>query len=415
MLVAGATLSLLVPIATQASNVVDVQEMSSYVRRSKKKSSKLDSKTFINQVSDDTANLEVQQKQLQAGSFTDTTTMDGKVVAWIGSVDGGNEVGGSESTSIGYTYTMNLNTSFSGDDNLYVRLKTGDNGDQWDNKATYHIATKDNAGQFKVDKMWYTLPIGDKFTAFAGPRIENYYMYITPSVYKPGALKSFKLGGNSNFGASTDMGFGLKYEADNGFGLATNIVDKGLDQNEGFLAPDNQTKWDTQVAYTKDRWHLSGTLSKARNWSSHSYNATTLGKQVARDSTGYALRTYWIPEEYGSTVPDVTLGYDLKSYGGVVNDGDTTEASSYMFGLTWKDIIQADDRIGFAVTQPLLATEVQGGGETNEGNPHVWELYYSFRPNDSMEITPAIFGGNDLLDKEDDDILGLLVTSTLKF
>ena len=43
----------------------------------------------------------------------------------------------------------------------------------------------------------YTFPIGDNFTGTVGPLIENYYMLAaTPSVYKPGALKAFKLGGH---------------------------------------------------------------------------------------------------------------------------------------------------------------------------------------------------------------------------
>ena len=421
MLVAGAFLSLLAPISAQASNIVDIDEMSIYATRSKKKS-RLDNKTFINQVSENTANfkgdmdsLKVKQNEFEAGSFSETTTLDGKAVMWIGSIDGGDEIGGSESTQTGYTYTMNLNTSFTGDDNLYARLKAGENGTQWKNKATYHIETKDTTDALKLDKLWYTFPVGDKITAFVGPRIENYYMYITPSIYKPGALKSFKLGGNSNFGASTDVGAGFKFELDNGFGFASNVVDKGADGADGVFAPGNVVKWDTQLAYTTDRWHISGTLSNARNWTSHSYNATTMGAQAARDSIGTALRAYWIPEESGTIVPEISFGYDTKSYGGVFLDGNTTEADSYMLGLTWKDIIQADDRIGFAFTQPLAATEVQGGGPTGEVDPQVWEVYYSFRPNDSMEITPAIFGGNDVLADNDDDLFGLLLTSKFKF
>ncbi len=421
MLVAGATLSLLAPIAAQASDIVNIEEMNSYSRSKKKKTPKFDHKTFANDVSDvanikgDINGLEVQQNQFEAGTFSDTTTMGGTAVMWVGSIDGGDEIGESESTSTGYTYKWDLNTSFSGDDNLYVRLKTGEQGDIWKNKYTYHIETKDNSDLLEVDKMWYTLPIGDKITAFVGPRIENYYMYITPSIYKPGALKSFKLGGNSNFGASTDVGYGVKYELDNGIGFATNVVDKGADEGNGWFAPGNAIKWDSQIAYTTDRWHVSGTLSNARNWSAHEYNATTMGRQVARDSIGYALRAYWMPEETGTTVPEVTVGYDTKSYGGVFAAGDTTEADSYMFGFTWKDMFQADDRIGFAYTQPLSATEVQGGGPTGEVGANVWEAYYSFRPNDSMEITPAIFGGNDIANSEDDDIFGLLLTSKFKF
>ena len=86
MLVAGASLSLIAPIAAQASDVVNLEEMNSYAR-SQKKSSRLDSKTFINEVSEDIANLkgrvdglEVKQNEFEAGGFSDTTTLDGKAV-----------------------------------------------------------------------------------------------------------------------------------------------------------------------------------------------------------------------------------------------------------------------------------------------------------------------------------------------
>ena len=421
MLVAGAALSLIAPIAAQASDVVNLEEINSYARSTKKRSSRLDNKTFINEVSDDIANLktrfdglEARQNNFEAGGFSDTTTLDSKAVFTVGSMDADDNAFTGEVLAE-YMYQMNLNTSFNGDDNLYMRLKAGENGTQWKNKVTYHIQTKDTSDQFSLDKIWYTLPIGDRFTAYAGGKIENYYMYITPSIYKPGALKSFKLGGNSNFGASTDIGYGFKYELDNGFGIASNIVDKGADENEGIFAPGSAVKWDTQLAYTADKWHVSGFMSKARNWSSHSYNATQLGAQAPRDSVGYALRAYWMPEEYGTNIPEVSLGYDTKNYSGRTVAGQTTKANSYMIGLTWKDIFQADDKIGFAFTQPLAATEVLGDGPTGEVDPQIWEAYYSFRPNDSMEITPAIFVGNDVYSDSDDDLMGLVVTSSFKF
>ena len=56
MLVAGATVSLIAPIAAQASDIVNIEEMNSYTR-SQTKSSRIDSKTFINEVSEDIANL----------------------------------------------------------------------------------------------------------------------------------------------------------------------------------------------------------------------------------------------------------------------------------------------------------------------------------------------------------------------
>ena len=433
MLVAGASLSMLAPVAAQASDVVNLEEMNSY-SRSRTKTSRFDSNTFINDVSEDIANLkgrvdglEARQNNFEAGSFTDTTTMDGKAVMWIGGVDGGDNLGGNETVGTGYSYTMNLNSSFTGDDNLYVRLKGGEYAKQWGIKETYHIETKGTTDQFKVDKMWYTFPIGGSVTAFAGPRIENYYMYITPSIYKPGALKSMKLGGNSNFGASTDTGFGFKFETENGFGIASNIVSKGSDGYSskgitatGLLGKDDISKWDTQVAYTTDRWHISATLSDSQNWTSQSYNATAAGAEVGSrttsdgDATGYAFRGYWMPEESGTAVPEISVGYDIKS-ADTPNAGAGKEADSYFVGLTWKDMFQADDRIGVAITQPLKQTECNGTCSTAEVDPLVWEAYYAFKPNDSMEVRPAIFGGTDVEDSTEDDIFGAVLTTTFKF
>ena len=429
MLVAGASLSLLAPVASQASDIVNLEEMNSYAR-SQAKSSRLDSKTFINEVSEDIAilkgrvdGLETQQNEFEAGTFSDTTTMDGKAIFFIGGIDGVSDIDDNEDGSLadepsealqtGYSFTMNLNTSFSGDDNLYVRLKGGEAGEAWKVKpATYHTATKDTDDEFRVDKIWYSFPLGDNTTAFIGPRIENYYMYVTPSIYKPGALKAFKLGGNSNFGASTDTGFGLKYEADNGFAIASNVVDKNGDST-GFFQDDGVSKWDTQVAYTQSRYHLSLTYSNAQNWTSQIYNATALGENTASDSSGYAFRAYWMPEETGSIVPEISVGYDVKEFENGAA-GDVSEADSYMVGLTWKDTIQPDDRIGFAVTQPLKANSLVGGGATNEVDPLLWELYYSWKQNDSMTITPAIFGGSDSFE-EGDDTFGAVVTTAFKF
>ena len=237
-------------------------------------------------------------------------------------------------------------------------------------------------------------------------------MYITPSVYKPGALKAFKLGGNSNFGASTDVGFGFKYETDGGFGVASNIVDKQAD-GTGLLGKSSVSKWDTQIAYTTDQWHVSATLSEADNWTSQSYNATNLAKVTAADSTGYALRAYWMPQESGTATPEISIGYDTKSFEGGAT-GSAKEADSYMVGLTWKDMFRADDRIGIAATQPLKVTEVVGGGAVTDVDPFLWEAYYSFKPNDSMSVTPAIFGGSDVT-AAGEDLFGAVLTTTFKF
>ena len=111
MLVAGASLSLLAPVAAQASDVVNLEEMNSY-SRSKTIPSRLDSKTFINEVSEDIANLkgrvdglEVKQIEYEAGVFSDTTTLDGKAVFGLMATDHSEtKVDGTDSLAAAYQY-----------------------------------------------------------------------------------------------------------------------------------------------------------------------------------------------------------------------------------------------------------------------------------------------------------------------
>jgi len=435
MLVAGATLSLLVPMAAQASDAVNLEEMNSY-SRSKSKPKKFDSKTFINIVNDDTANLqdvlEVNHSKFEAGTFSNTTTLDGKVVFAIGAVDGANELtdaadGTNEKLQTPFVYQMNLNTSFTGDDNLYVRLKGGDGWDgAFDQKpGTYHIEAKDtDEGTadtlFKVDKIWYTFPIGEKITATFGPLIENYYMLAaTPSVYKPGALKAFKLGGHgAAFGASTSTGVGLKYVADNGFAVSTTANSKKAETTSGWFTEEDQNKINTQVAYTGDNYHISATHSRQKGWNSWSYFSTNDLKSGV-DSTdvnsdSVALRAWWRPEETGIGFPSISVGYDFIHFTGGDRD-DVDKGEGYFVGLNWADMFQAEDRIGLAVGQPMKATEAATGATLSEVDPFLWELYYSFRPNDSIEVTPAVFGGSDINADAADDIFGAVVTTKFKF
>ena len=432
MLVATAALGLIAPVATQASDVINLDGMNDY-SRSKKSSKRIDSKTFINDVNEDIAilkgridGLEAKQNNFEASSFSDTTTFDGKAVFVIGAVDGNDEQNDSgeysnmhQKVGSAYVYQMNLNTSFTGDDNLYVRLKTGDGWDGiFDAKpGSYHIEAKDNGDTLKVDKIWYTFPIGDKVTATYGPKIENYYMLAaTPSVYKPGVLKAFKLGGHSSaFGASTSTGFGLKYLADNGFAVSTTVNSKKAADGKGLLTVEDQNKINTQVAYTADNYHLSATYSMQRGWDSWAYYSTLDMHDKASSGTAdaVALRAWWRPNETGTATPSVSVGYDTINF---TDHGlGIDQGSGFMVGLNWADMIQADDKIGIAIGQPMKATSAETGSTLSDVDPFLWEAYYSFRPNDNIEVTPAIFGGTDVLEDTEDDLFGVALTTTFKF
>ena len=66
-----------------------------------------------------------------------------------------------------------------------------------------------------------------------------------------------------------------------------------------------------------------------------------------------------MPEESGTALPEISVGYDTKTEDSP-STGAAKDADSYFVGLTWKDMFQADDRIGLAFTQPLKVTECNG-------------------------------------------------------
>ena len=428
MLVAGASLSLITPLVAQASDI-NIEEMNSYSRSRKSSKKQFDSKTFSNELAnanEKADGIEARQNNFEAGSFSSTTTMDGKAVFAVGGVDGGDTIGGSEALSFAYVYKMNLNTSFTGDDNLYVRLSAGDWGSNFTKKpGNYHIEAKNTGNDLKLDKIWYTFPLGDNATVWVGPAIENYYMMAaTPSIYKPGVLKAFKLGGNGAvFGASTDGGAGLKYEfGDSGFAMSTNYVGKGSLSSSGILTDGDKSKIDTMIAFTKPQYHASVTYSKQHaGWDAHEYYSTELihgnvGSSTklgsAANADAYALRAYWRPEDSGTAMPEISVGYDSISFDN--HPLNVSEGSGYFVGLGWQDMIQADDRIGIALGQPVKATQVSSG-TLSEVEPFLWEAYYSFKPNDSITITPAVWGGTDVESSTDQDIFGAMLTTVFKF
>jgi hypothetical protein len=418
MLVATASLGLIAPIAAQASDVINLKGMNDYNRSKKSSSTRFDSKTFVNEVNEDIAilkgrvdGLEAQQNNFEAGSFSDTTTLDGKAVFSLGMADTDDDALTGKIQG-NYTYQMNLNSSFTGDDNLYVRIKSGNHSGYSTTKGeynTYLSAGNGNADVLKVDKIWYSTPVGENNTVFIGPKVENYYMHATtPSIYKP-VLKAFALGGNAAaYGASTSPGAGWKYVADNGFAVSSNFTTKSGNTSSGMLTDEGATSWATQVGYTKPRYSVSAIINQKYNgWQDTSYFTSDDGALRPGDgsSTNIGLRGWWRPENTGTATPSISVGYDTSETDATGNSNTT----AYFVGLNWQDMISVDDRIGIAFGQPQKH-------EDDTVDPFLYEAYYDYKVNDSITVTPTIFGGTAKNASDVKvDMSGYVVNTTFKF
>ena len=413
LLVAPAALGLMAPLAANA----DVTPIS--------KDSDLSSEVIQARVD----GVEAQLGELMAGSFSSSTQMSGKAAFITGYVDDDAETDTDQMT-MEYMYQINLNTSFTGEDNLYTRIKTGNVSDHFKDKGqgTYLSAANGNGDIVEVDKLWYTFPVGDTLQVWVGPKIENYYMLASsPSIYKP-VTKQFALGGNaSGYGSSTSPGFGAAWTAsvddpsDARFAVSVNYTSKdGTDSSKGLNDDEARSFLLTKVEYGSPTWQVSAAMANkkapagtANGYDGYFHSADATG--TTGDMTAYALRGYWKPAETG-TLPEVQVGYDFASYDEPAA-GEAEDTAGWMIGLGWKDLFIDGNRGGIAFGSAQAASSLKSGGATaddpEEDNTR-YELYYTFKVNDGVSVTPAIFGGSDI-GEEDKDVTGAVLLTEFKF
>ena len=408
LLVAPAALGLMAPLAANA----DISPVSS--------ESDLSSQVIQARVD----GVEAQLGEIMAGQFSSSTKMSGKAAFITGYVDDDAETDTDEIT-MEYMYQLNLNTSFTGEDNLYTRIKTGNVSDHFKDKGqnTYLSAANGNGGTLKVDKLWYQFPVGDSLQVWVGPRIENYYMLASaPSIYRP-ITKQFALGGNgSAYGSSTSPGFGAAWTQqvedpmDPRFALSVNYTAKdGASSSKGF-GDQSRDFLLTKVEYGSPTWQVSLAAAYKDGIDGKNgydgYYHSSLASSASGEMSAYGLRAYWKPDSTGA-VPSVQIGYDTASFD-EATAGQAEDTAGWMLGLTWKDLFMDGNSAGFAIGSEMAATNIKGGGDDPSEDNSVWEAYYTFKVNDGVSVTPAIFGSTDV-SGADKDVTGAVLLTEFRF
>ena len=166
------------------------------------------------------------------------------------------------------------------------------------------------------------------------------------------------------------------------------------------------SSWATQIGYTQPQYSVSAIVNQKYNGWTDSYFTTSSGKTRAGDgnSTNIGLRGWWRPAETGNATPSISVGFDTSE----TDASSNSNTNMYFVGLNWQDIFQADDRIGLAFGQPQK-------NESETTDPFAWEAYYSFQVNDSINVTPTVFGSSDRNGTASSDLTGLLLETTFKF
>jgi hypothetical protein len=339
LLVAPATLGLLAPMSATA-NEVTINDFNA-AEEIAVTNSRVDG-------------LEARFNNLEAGSFSETTTASFSADMAIGAVDGDTT---GEGVGAIYGFQIDLNTSFTGEDSLDVSIDAGSDAASLDlldlNSTTGDL--------LKVDGISYTFPLGDKTTVFVGDSVDGSTLFNTACVYGGQTIQIDDCGNSgAAFAAGLGTAAGASYDFGNGFTAAIGYEGQGATAGKGLMTKEGVDVFGGQVTYTGDNYGVSVTYSD--------YEGTN-------DTAYTAFNAYYTPDSAGS-LPSISGGYETGSVEGA------TDTEQWFVGLQW-------DEVGAGTLGVAIATD--GLQLENASDLYVYEAFYSYPMNDGMTITPIVF------------------------
>ena len=360
LLVAPATLGLLAPLSANASEV-NLKEISNY--------------SDIEGIElSDTFNDDSKLNTLLAGgeglvddvsydtSFSSTTTASFSADFYLGSEDTSSTETSTgvatdndldDSIMAGYSFQIDLNTSFTGEDSLDISLDAGNAG------AAGIVEFDGNApgDGLTVDGVSYTFPVGGA-TVFVGDNSDGSSLFTTACVYG-GPSNTLDDCANVNAGITGgEIAAGASYDFGNGFTVAA-----GMQTSQEVFTEESLDGLALNAAYTGDNYGVSLTYSSVET-------------SITEEDTATAFNAYYTPE---GPLPSVSAGYETVDIGGAASTAD--EKESVFAGLTWDEV--GPGSLGVA----LGYSDIVEGSEEE----YMYEAYYSYPINDGMTITPLVF------------------------
>jgi len=390
LLVAPATLGLLAPM-TATANELNINDVSGYSSSEEIQNiSEFNPAKEIAVTNSRVDGLEARFNNFEAGSFSETTTASFSADMYLGAVDGGTS-STDDSVMAAYSFQIDLNTSFTGEDSLDISIDAGNSGSagnaEFDGNGPVSVSGVDVDDALTVDGVSYTFPVGDKTTVIVGDNTDGSALFSTACVYG-GPSNTLDDCGNVNAGITNGGAMaGASYDFGTGFTAAVGYAG-GEDMSTGVMTDETTDAYGVNAAYTGDNYGVSVTYGVVETSSTD-------------EDTFTAFNAYYTPEADG--MPSISVGYEIGEDGSVTTSADSLE--SLFVGLSWDEVGPGTAGIAFGTKTPTVE-------DTDE--QYMYEAYYSYDLNDGMSVTPLIFVKENSTSGVDDET-GLMVKTSFSF
>ena len=385
LLVAPAALGLMAPMSASASEV-NLNEISNY--------SDVESIEFSNSFNNDDSTLNpliaggegLVDDHSHDGGFSETTTASFSADMMLGAVDGGTS-NTDDSVMAGYSFQIDLNTSFTGEDSLDISLDAGNAGG---NGVSEFDGNNTPSDALTVDGVAYTFPLGDATTVMVGDGKDGSELFTKACVYGGPSNTLDDCGNpNANFANGGAM-VGASYDFGTGFTAAVGYAG----DETSVMTDEGGDAYGINAAYTGDNWGVSATLGLIDS-------VVTTDPQAVADYTDSftAFNAYYTPEGF----PSISVGYEIGEDDSAISNAD--ELRSFFLGLSWDEAGPGSAGIALGTKTPTVE---------NEEEQYMYEAYYSYPINDGMTVTPLVFM-KEHNDSSLDDETGLMVKTSFKF
>jgi len=391
LLATPALFGLLVPMTASASEI-NFDEINNYVQNKSSSKKRFNSKTFANQEFTSTKNVIKSIKEpineFEAGSFSETTTMSGSVSYQVGAVQ--NSVI-TEAITATYSTEIDLNTSFTGEDNLYIGIETGNSSANVD----FDLASSVNGEDFlSVASMYYEFPLGE-FQIAIGPELDSDDLMPTKtSTYSDSFFfgSEFQYGLGSNFFASQGTGAGVVVARtfDGGLNASASIISTGASSNSGVLTAEGIDVTTLSLGYDADNFgggiiyqHSDSLCTLADDFSTDLCNDFGISAILDEGYTTTTLGAYYSPDE------KLTFSITSSFLDPTISGARVDTIQDFQFAVD-RELGDGTLSASYKTFPFYKVPDLNGDRLKQDDLGYFIEVYYTYNVNDSLTLTPGV-------------------------